>query len=239
MGGGAEEAGGEGAAVAGRLLVFHVQNRRHLVAILGLEAAGRKLHVAGEVKVDEAESFLLSAAHEEGTVDLYVVDKDEVFVVVPASHVVLAAQLVGGRGAGHRLDEGFHPPRGRGHFVRQLRVDAGVRIVVRVGYGNSFQYLSRWGHEDAEGGVRPFVDAYGDDGVAVGDAPEQEVRPFVGGDFHGELALFGGDGVERVVVGGYNHHIVHGLPGRVEDHSSKNGILGNRHNRRCPKQQGE
>ena len=48
-------------------VVFDVKGRRHLVAVFCFETARREAHTLHHVGVDDGESFLLSAAHEEWT----------------------------------------------------------------------------------------------------------------------------------------------------------------------------
>ena len=89
MGGGAEEAGGDGSAEACGFLVGDIQHGRHLVAVFRIKSAGGEHHVTCQVAVDEAEAFLLGVAHEERTVDLDSVHENQVFIEVAAAHVVL------------------------------------------------------------------------------------------------------------------------------------------------------
>ncbi len=57
--------------------------------------------------VDDAESFLLPAADELGTIDFDTVDVDEVFIEGAAADGVLGGELVVGADVGEGFDEGF------------------------------------------------------------------------------------------------------------------------------------
>ncbi len=78
-----------GAAKAFWFLVLDVQHRAHLVSIPGLEPAIVEAYVAGKLGVDEAETFLLSAAHEIRTEDLEIIYVNEVLIVVATTDGVL------------------------------------------------------------------------------------------------------------------------------------------------------
>ena len=73
--------------------VCDVECRAHLVAVFGLEAAGRESNLVYHIGVDDAQSLLLSAAYEERPEHLYIVDIHRVFVERSATDVVLARQL--------------------------------------------------------------------------------------------------------------------------------------------------
>ncbi len=102
----AQQRAADRGAEGGGPLVGDVEHRRHLVAVPGLEAARREGQALDEVEVGEGQPFLLARADELGSVDLEAVDVHEVFVVVAAPHVVLAAQLAAGAAAGAQRDVG-------------------------------------------------------------------------------------------------------------------------------------
>ena len=126
MGGGSEQADGEGTADLCGLLVCNIEHGGHLVAVFRVKAAGGKHHVASEIAVDEAETLLLGIAHEEGTVNLDTVHKDEVLVKVAAPNVVLRTQLVVGASPGQHLDERLHAASGGGKLESEFGVDLHV-----------------------------------------------------------------------------------------------------------------
>ena len=91
---GAEEAGADTALVALWAFVGDIEDGRHAVAVLGLEAAGGELYALHHIGVDDGESLLLAAADEHGAVDLDAVDIDAVLIEGAAADVVLRGELV-------------------------------------------------------------------------------------------------------------------------------------------------
>ena len=128
-----------------RTLIAYVEGRRHLVAVFCFETACREAHTLHHVGVDDRESFLLSATHEEWTVYLHIVNIYEVLVERAASHVILRRQFVVGAHAGLTLYHLLHGiARGR---WRQLDV-----FDVELLGGGRLPGLLRHGHL-AEHGV--------------------------------------------------------------------------------------
>ena len=151
-----------------------IEHRRDLVSIFGVEGTGREDDIARQVGVDEAHALLLRIADQEGSVYLYVVDKDEVFIVVAAPHVVLRTQLVGGVGAGQHLDDRFHAaPWGR-HLETQLGVDAHVALLALRPDGDHLQRtrLSRQDHGQVAHLAGMKLD--GDQGVPIAELLEHK-----------------------------------------------------------------
>ena len=89
MGFGTQKTQRQRARCLARRFVGYVKHRRHLVAILCCKAARRKLYVVDQLRIDETQTFLLSRADEERTVDFDAIHIDEVFVEIAATHTVL------------------------------------------------------------------------------------------------------------------------------------------------------
>ena len=87
----------------------------HLVAILRLEAATGEADPLNHVAIDDGEAFLLTAADEQWTVYLDIVDIDRVFVKGAAAHVVLRRKFVVGGHASLLLH----------HFLYGIAADGG------------------------------------------------------------------------------------------------------------------
>src|SRR5579863_6132968 len=134
-----EEAEVDGTTEAGGLAVLDVEGGRHLISVPRLEPASVKANAAGQLRVDEAESFLLSVVDEVGPEDLKIVHIDQVLVVITAADGILGGQFV--IGADEDLDETFDPA-GRGGDIDGVPwVDldqAGFtgRLLVRHGDGS-------------------------------------------------------------------------------------------------------
>ena len=96
IGGSAEEREPDGGFLLRGFAVGDVEHRRHLVAVFGLESAGREADGRDHVGVDDAQSLLLSTAHEEGSVNLHLVDIHRVLVKGSAPDIVLRRQFVMG-----------------------------------------------------------------------------------------------------------------------------------------------
>ena len=79
---------------SGRALVADIQHRRHLVAILGIEATRREIHALHHVGVHKTQSLLLSAADEQWAVYLYAIDIHRVLIKTTSAHIVLATHLI-------------------------------------------------------------------------------------------------------------------------------------------------
>ena len=72
----AQKTGAEASLERPRSFVGDIQHRRHLIAVLRTESAGREPHVLHHLGIDERESFLLTATDEKRTVHLDAVDID-------------------------------------------------------------------------------------------------------------------------------------------------------------------
>ncbi len=75
-------------------LVGDVEDARHLVAVLRLEASGGELDTLHHVGIDDGESLLLSRPDEQRTVHLDAVDVHGVLVERPAPDIILVGQFV-------------------------------------------------------------------------------------------------------------------------------------------------
>ena len=104
----AQKGEGEAVALFDGTAVDDVEDGGHAVAVGGIEAAGGEEQVVDEVRVDDAEPFLLSAADELGTVDFHPVDVDQVLVERAAADGVLRRELVVGADVGQGFDVGFN-----------------------------------------------------------------------------------------------------------------------------------
>ena len=166
----------------------------------------------------------MRVAHEERTVYLYVVDKDEVFVVVAAAHVVLGTQLVDGGCAWQHLDDGLHAAARRGHLERELRVDPDVAVIALALYVDLFQSVANGGqhHCDVLGLLR--LEMHGYHRVPMADLLEVEPEIHVFGHVDGELSIVARDGLE-IIVQHLDDHILNGLSLFVLHNTSYDGSL--------------
>ena len=124
------------------LLVGDVEHTRHLVAVLGVEAAGREVHLLHHVAVDDTQSLLLAVGDQLRAIHLDAVDVDAVLVVGAAAHHVLRAHLV--LAAHTRLggDDVLHGvAAGAWRHLGNLDVDAlhGVGLLLVLGDLNLLQ----------------------------------------------------------------------------------------------------
>ena len=71
-----------------------IEHTGHLIAVLRTESACREAHIIHHLGIDEAQTFLLAATDQQGTVHLDAVDIDLVLVETTATHVVLTTQFV-------------------------------------------------------------------------------------------------------------------------------------------------
>ncbi len=69
--------------------VGDVEHRRHLVAILGRIAAGRKSDSSYKVRIDNTQSLLLARRHQLRTVNLDTVYIHGIFIIGAASNGIL------------------------------------------------------------------------------------------------------------------------------------------------------
>lgn len=158
--------------------------------------------------VDDAESFLLPAADELGTVDLDAVDIDEVFVEGTAADGVLRGELVVGTDVGEGFDEGFNVLAGTDEVFYLFGVDLcegggccalasdGDGVELGVG-GFEFEVEAQGlpiGEDDTlfEGGESVAGDAEGD-GIVLGD-DEVVATAVVGGGAVGRGGADDADG---------------------------------------------
>ena len=90
------------------LAIGDVESRRHLVAVLCLEAARGEVDTFHHVWINNRESFLLSATYEERTEHLHIIYIYRVLVKGTAAHIVLRRQFRVSRHAGLTLHELLH-----------------------------------------------------------------------------------------------------------------------------------
>ena len=72
-----------------RLSVFDVEHTAHLVAINGRESAVVEIDLASELRIDETQPLLLSAADKVGTKDLKIIHIDQVLIIVSTTDRIL------------------------------------------------------------------------------------------------------------------------------------------------------
>ena len=75
------------------LAIGDVESRRHLVAVLCLEATCGEVDTLHHVGVDDRESFLLSAAYKKGPEDLHIIYIYRILVKGSATNIVLRRQF--------------------------------------------------------------------------------------------------------------------------------------------------
>ena len=108
IGAGSEEGGrGCGFEFFGTL-IGDVKNGGHAVAISGLKTTGREGDALDHIGIDDGETLLLARTHKHGTIDLYTVDVDAVFIEGTAAHVVLRREFVVGGNTGLRGNDFLH-----------------------------------------------------------------------------------------------------------------------------------
>ena len=145
--------------------------------------------------VDDAETFLLPAADELGTIDFDAVDVDEVFVEGAAADGVLRGELVVGTDVGEGFDEGFDV------FARTDEVFYLFGVDMCEGGGCSSLAGDGDGVELGVGGFELEVETQG---LPVGeDDTLFEGGESVAGDAEGNGVVLGdGEVVTAAVVGG-------------------------------------
>ena len=118
-----------------RTPVCYVESRRHLVAILRLKSARRESYRLYHVRIDDAETLLLSASYQKRAVYLHVVDVHGVLVETSAPDIILRRHLIVGRHSrlllyqflhgvacsrGHSFDVFYVQPFGSGRLAAFL-----------------------------------------------------------------------------------------------------------------------
>src|SRR5580658_3824701 len=154
-----EDAEVDGATEVAGLAVLDVEGGRHLIPVPRLEPASVKADAAGQLRVDEAEPFLLSIVDEVGPENLKIVHIDQVLVVITAADGILGGQLV--IGADEDFDETFDPA-GRGGDINGVPwVDlyqTGFTGRLLIGHGDGCKRFGASFHADDDPFLFVFIE---------------------------------------------------------------------------------
>ena len=186
------------------LTVLDIQCGGYLVAIAGLEAAGVEIHAAGELRVDDTESFLLGVVDEIGAEDFEIIDVGEILIVVAAADGVLGGKFV--VGADEDFEQAFDAANGGGDIDGVLRVDlyeTGFLPIPLILYDDLLKRLAAvfQAHDDM------FFFVLAEEKIALfgfmAGIGKDEGKGFFGGDFYVEGAGVGGGEAGGVAEDGY------------------------------------
>ena len=150
-------------------LVFDIQYRRHLVAVLGIETACRELYILHHVRIHKTQSLLLPATDKQRPVHLYSVHIHLVLVETATPHVVLRREFVvlvhAGKSDEQTLDRtarriGHHPRVGRLYTLHRAGLSfqsAHLHLLYPLLVGGHFhidiQHILRLYHTLADSGI--------------------------------------------------------------------------------------
>ena len=126
-----------------------VECRRHFVTIFCFESTCGETDLLHHVRIDDRESFLLSAIHQHGAIHLHLIDINQVLIKRTTSHIILARQLVMRTHARLLLDQFLYGiARGGRCLLHILHVQflCLTRLSALLRYRHFFQRLHRMHH---------------------------------------------------------------------------------------------